>query len=31
VGYVDLGGAFNGTTGDLTITFGAPAITLNQA
>ena len=31
VGYVDLGGAFDMTTGDLTITFGAPAATLNQA
>lgn len=31
VGYVDLGGAFNMTTGDLTVTFGAPAATLDQA
>jgi hypothetical protein len=31
VGYVDLGGAFDMTTGDLTVTFGAPAATLNQA
>lgn len=31
VGFVDLGGAFDMTTGDLTITFGAPAATLNQA
>lgn len=29
--YVDLGGAFNMTTGDLTITWGAPIATLNQA
>lgn len=31
VGFVDLGGAFDMTTGDLTVTFGAPAATLNQA
>ena len=31
VGYVDLGGAFNMTTGDLDITFGAPAASLDQA
>jgi hypothetical protein len=31
VGYVDLGGAFDMTTGDLTITFGTPVATLDQA
>jgi len=31
IGWVDLGTAFNHTTGTLTITFGAPAMTLNQA
>jgi hypothetical protein len=31
IGYVDLGGVFNATTGDLTITWGAPFATVNQA
>ncbi len=31
VAFVDLGGAFDMTTGDLTVTFGAPLATLNQA
>jgi hypothetical protein len=31
IGYVDLGGAFNMTTGDLTITFGTPAAYLDHA
>jgi hypothetical protein len=31
IGYVDLGGVFDATTGDLTITWGAPFATLNQA
>jgi len=31
IGYVDLGSAFDMTTGDLTITWGAPFATLNQA
>jgi hypothetical protein len=31
IGWVDLGTAFDHTTGTLTITFGAPAMTLNQA
>ena len=31
IGYVDLGGVFDGTTGDLTITWGAPFATINQA
>lgn len=31
IGYVDLGGTFNMQTGDLTIQFGTPAMTLNQA
>jgi hypothetical protein len=31
LGWVDLGTAFDMTTGTLTITFGAPAATLNQA
>jgi hypothetical protein len=31
IAYVDLGGLFNATTGDLTITWGAPFATLNQA
>ncbi len=30
IGYVDLGGTFDGTTGDLTITWGAPFHTVNQ-
>ena len=29
--YVDLGGAFNMTTGDLDVNWGAPMMTLNQA
>ena len=28
--YVDLGGSFDATTGDLTITWGAPFMTANQ-
>jgi len=31
IGFVDLGGVFDATTGDLTITWGAPFATLNQA
>lgn len=31
IGFVDLGSAFDMTTGDLTITWGAPFATLNQA
>ena len=31
IGFVDLGGAFNMTTGPLSITFGTPAATHNQA
>ena len=31
IGYVDLGGTFDATTGDLTITWGAPFATANQA
>ena len=31
VGFVDLGGAFDATTGDLTVTWGTPCATLNQA
>ena len=31
IGYVDLGGVFDATTGDLTITWGTPFATLNQA
>lgn len=31
IAYVDLGGSFDATTGDLTITWGAPFATLNQA
>ena len=31
IGWVDLGTAFDHTTGTLTITFGTPAATLNQA
>lgn len=31
IGYVDLGGAFNMQSGDLTITFGAPAAYLDHA
>ena len=31
VGFIDLGGLFNMTTGDLTVTLGAPCATLNQA
>ena len=31
IGYVDLGGVFDATTGDLTITWGAPFATVNQA
>ncbi len=31
VGFVDLGGAFDGTTGDLDVIWGAPCATLNQA
>lgn len=31
VGYVDLGGAFDMTTGDLDVNWGAPMATLNQA
>lgn len=31
IAYVDLGGVFDATTGDLTITWGAPFATLNQA
>lgn len=31
IGYVDLGSTFDMTTGDLTITWGAPFATLNQA
>lgn len=31
IGYVDLGGTFDATTGDLTITWGAPFATVNQA
>jgi hypothetical protein len=30
IGYVDLGGVFNATTGDLTITWGTPFATVNQ-
>jgi hypothetical protein len=30
IGYVDLGGVFNATTGDLTITWGAPFMTADQ-
>ena len=31
VGFVDLGGAFDGTTGNLDVVWGAPCATLNQA
>lgn len=31
IGYVDLGGVFDATTGDLTIAWGAPFHTVNQA
>jgi hypothetical protein len=31
IGYVDLGGVFNAVTGDLTITWGAPFMTADQA
>ena len=31
IGYVDLGGTFDATTGDLTITWGAPFATIDQA
>lgn len=31
IGYVDLGGVFDATTGDLTITWGTPFATVNQA
>ncbi len=31
IGYVDLGGIFDATTGDLTITWGTPFATVNQA
>jgi len=31
IGYVDLGGTFDATTGDLTITWGAPFMTADQA
>ena len=31
VAFVDLGGVFDATTGDLTITWGAPFATVNQA
>lgn len=31
IGYVELGTTFNATTGDLTITWGAPFHTVNQA
>ena len=31
VGFVDLGGAFDMTTGDLTVVWGAPMATINQA
>ena len=31
IGFVDLGGAFDMTTGPLTVTFGTPAATHNQA
>ena len=31
IGYVDLGTAFDMSTGTLTITFGSPVATLNQA
>ena len=31
IGYVDLGGSFDATTGDLTITWGAPFMTADQA
>jgi len=31
IGYVDLGGLFDATTGDLTITWGNPFATINQA
>jgi len=31
IGYVDLGGVFDATTGDLTITWGAPFMTADQA
>jgi hypothetical protein len=31
IGYVDLGGVFDATTGDLTITWGNPFATINQA
>jgi hypothetical protein len=30
IGFVDLGGIFDATTGDLTITWGAPFHTVNQ-
>ena len=30
IGYVDLGGTFDATTGDLTITWGAPFMTADQ-
>ena len=30
IGYVDLGGVFDATTGDLTITWGAPFMTADQ-
>jgi len=30
IGYVDLGGVFDGTTGDLTISWGAPFATADQ-
>lgn len=31
LGFVDLGGAFDMTTGDLSVSWGAPMATLNQA
>ena len=31
IGYVDLGSAFNMTTGDLTVAWGAPLATFDQA
>ena len=31
VGFVDLGGAFDGTTGDLDVIWGVPCATLDQA
>lgn len=31
IGYVDLGGVFDAATGDLTITWGAPFATVDQA